>query len=206
MSDQNSESVPEQTKRQRIEKKLERYRFFHNSSLGKKWVAYKEKLGATSQGRRVLKALKVLLYVGAIGLIFWIRHFSVNFFNPPDYNLTEQQIEEGYSRTWGDGRNSSEEDIYFRFYKEDEYNLPSCDTKFDWCIFAIPVYKDCLEITMQFETTKSENSSEKIEELRVSVQSKNGIPFFIGQRVTLGVESTKPDSNYGAVANIYCTM
>ena len=208
MSNQNSsnEQEPEPTRRQRLEKKLEKYRFFHNSSLGKKWAAYKEKLNSTKQGKLVLAGLNVLFFIGLLGLMFWLRTAGGDFFRPPDYNLTDQQVDEGYSRTWEDGRTGGPEDVYYRFYEEDEYSLPSCDTNYDWCVFAIPLHKDCYEITMQFETSKTEDSSERVEDFRVSVQSKNGLPFFIGQRVTLGVEATKDDSIYGGVKNIYCTM
>lgn len=207
MSDQSTsnEQEPENTRRARLAKKLEKYRFFHNSSLGRKWTSYKEKLNSTKQGKLVLKGLNVLLTVGALVFISWLRAFGGDFFRPADYNLTEQQIEEGYSRTWSDTRNNGQDNIYYRFYEDDEYSLPSCGTEFDWCVFAIPMYKDCSQITMNFETTKTQESSDLVEEIRVSVESENGVPFFIGQRATLGVKATKSDSMLGAVDSIYCT-
>ncbi|MEN9971072.1 MAG: hypothetical protein RL146_373 [Actinomycetota bacterium] len=207
MSDQNSpsEQEPEATRRDRIEKKLEKYRFLHNSSIGKKWAVYKEKLKSTKQGKLVLRGLNVLLSIGVLVLISWIRAFGGDLLRPADYNLTEQQVGEGYSRTWSDTRNGGQDDIYFRFYEDDEYSLPSCDSQFDWCVFAIPLHKDCSEITMNFETTKTEDSSEVVEEIRVSVESENGAPFFIGQRATLGVKATKAESMLGEVKSIYCT-
>jgi hypothetical protein len=211
MSNQNSsnEQEPETTRRERLEKKLEKYRFFHNSSLGKKWTAYKEKLSETKKGKRLLLAINVLSWVGLLAIAPYGFDKLDDLLSPPDYTLTEEQVNEGYSRTrWEGFRASSrtQQDIYYRFYEDDEYNLPSCDTNFDWCIFAIPLYKDCSEITMKFETTKTQGSSEVVEEIEVSVQSKNGVPFFLGQRTTLGVKSTKSDSMYGSVKNIYCTL
>lgn len=206
MSDQNSqnESGPEATRRERIEKKLERYRFFRKSSLGQKWEAHKEKLRATKQGRLVLKGLGALVPIGGIILIALIRNFGGDFLRPADYNLTEEQVQEGYSRTWGESRNSGKDDIYFRFYEDDEYSLPSCDTKFDWCVFAIPLHKNCLEIQMDFQTSETDSGTPTIEAFRTRVSSENGVPFFLGQRVTLGVESQDPDSLYGEVKSIIC--
>ena len=210
MSDQNppSEQEPETTRRERIEKKLEKYRFFHNSSLGKKWTAYKEKLKSTKQGKRVLAAINVFAFVGLAGAWYFLRFESNDFFSPPDYILTEEQVNEGYSRTREEGGfRSSEgvEDVYYRFYEDEEYSLPSCNTEYDWCVFAIPIHIDCYEITMKFETTKTEESSEIVEEMSVSVQSKNGLPFYLGQRVTLGLAATKDDSMFGGVRHIRCT-
>jgi len=210
MSDQNSqnEPKPEVAKQDRLEKKLEKYRFFHNSALGKKWTAYKEKLSETKKGKRLLLAINVLSLAGLFAIVGYGSAKIDDLLSPPDYTLTEEQVNEGYSRTrWEGFRASSrtQQDIYYRFYKEEEYSLPSCDPAFDWCVFAIPLYKDCSEITMKFETTKSQDSSEVVEEIEVSVQSNNGVPFFLGQRATLGVKSTKNDSMYGSVKNIYCT-
>jgi hypothetical protein len=210
MSDKNSqnEQEPEETRRERIEKKLERYRFFSNSALGQRWSAYKEKLKLTKRGKALLVGINILGLAALIGAYNLIRYESSDFFNPPDYNLTEEQVNEGYSRTrWDGGPRSSrgQQDIYYRFYKEEEYTLPSCDREFDWCVFAIPLHVDCEQVTMKFETTKTADSSEIVEEMEVSVQSKNGLPFFLGQRVTLGVTATKDDSMYGGVKSIWCT-
>jgi hypothetical protein len=208
MSDQSSQSEPESTKRQRIEKKLEKHRFFHNFSLVKKWTAYKEKLKSTKQGKALLATIYAFGFAVLAGGYYWSTYESSDFFMPPDYKLTEEQVNEGYSRTREDGGFRSPrglESVYYRFYKEEEYGLPSCDQKFDWCVFAIPIHKDCEQVTMKFETTKTNESSEIVEEMEVSVQSKNGLPFFLGQRVTLGITATKDDSLYGGVKSIWCT-
>ena len=210
MSDQNSQNEPgrEETIRERIEKKLERYKSSNKSSLGKKWAAYKEKLKSTKQGKALLAAIYTLGFGALIGGYYWTTYESSDFFRPPDYVLTEEQVNEGYSRTREDGGIRSPrglESVYYRFYKEEEYSLPSCDTEHDWCVFAIPLHKDCEEITMKFETSKTDVSSEIVEEMEVSVQSKNGLPFYLGQRVTLGITATEDDSIYGGVKSIWCT-
>ena len=57
---------------------------------------------------------------------------------------------------------------------------------------------------MEFKTNPSEESSDVIEEFDIAVQSKNGLPFVLGQRVTLNVESKDERSQYGLVDHIYC--
>lgn len=204
MNNQSSPDEQEPNKQDEPEKKFEKSRFFRNLSLGRKWAAFEDKLEVTKQGRLLIVSIYVLALIGLIGIGSWFRYFSDDFFRPADYKLSEEQVSEGYSRTWGTFPNRGQEDIYYRFYEKDEYSLPSCDTKFDWCVFAIPLHKDCYEIAMQFKTSKAIDSTEVVEDLWVTLQSKNGLPFLLGQRVTLGVEATNDDSIYGEIESVWC--
>lgn len=199
------EQSSEPSRKQRIEAKLEKYRFIHNSRLGKKWQTYKLELAKTKQGKRKLVALNILQGLGWLALLIWFKLFGYDFLSPADYNLSEQQKNEGYSRTWTKSvRNSHPDDVYFRFYEDDEMDLPDCKSTSSWCVFAIPLSKNCTEIGMWFKTYPAEDSSEVIEEFDISVQSKNGLPLVLGQRVTLNVESKIPRSEYGVVDSIFC--
>lgn len=199
------EQNAEPTRKERIEAKLEKYRFIHNSRLGKKWQAYKAELQTTKSGKRKLQALNLVQGLGWIALLIWFKIFGYDFLFPADYNLTEKQQGEGYSRTLTSSyRNSHPEDVYYRFYKDNEMDLPDCNSTSSWCVFAIPLSKSCTEIAMEFKTNPSEESSDVIEEFDIAVQSKNGLPFVLGQRVTLNVESKDERSQYGLVDHIYC--
>ena len=183
-----------------------KFRFIHNSPLGKKWQAYKANLATTEQGRRKLKGIRILNGLAWLALFIWFKIFGYDFLYPADYHLTEKQQGEGYSRTISSSfRNSHPEDIYFRFYEDDEMDLPDCASSSDWCVFAIPLSKNCSEITMDFSTHETDGNSEVIEEFHISVSSKSGLPFVLGQRATLNIKSKDEKSIYGSVDHIYCS-
>ena len=199
------EQKPVSIKVTRLQAKLEKFRFIHNSPLGKRWQAYKSKLGTTEQGKRKLKLINATHAFVWLALFIWFKMFGYDFLFPVDYNLTDQQKSEGYSRTLTPSiRNPHPEDVYYRFYKDNELDLPSCKASSDWCVFAIPTQQNCSEIAMQFKTYTSKENSDALEEIDVSVKSEFGLPFDLGQRVTLNVASKDPKAELGQVDHIYC--
>ena len=184
---------------------------FANSRLGRWWIPIRTEMQKTRRGRGWLAALRVIsgillisLSVGARPGINWIFDHVLY---PPDYNLTNAQVAEGYQQTWsGNGRYSSQEEVAYRGFKDSEYaSQPDCKMSFDYCVFAIPLYKDCPEIYMEFSTSATADSgAPAIEHLTSAVRPKLGGSFKPGEIVVLGVHAKSSKSQYGGVDHIYC--
>lgn len=184
---------------------------FANTAMGRWWAPKKEKLEQTEQGKLVLKGLAVLKSLAkfalAIALLVGLRIGFDTFLYPTDYNLTQAQKDEGYSRTSTGGYKSSHpEDVYYRFYTDDEImNDPDCSPEMSWCVYALSGSKNCPKIVMEFSTSEDDTLfSSSLEYLETSVAAKDPNGFKLGERVTLGVISKDPKANYGQVEHIYC--
>ena len=222
---EDSENQPEQNlsrtdkRRARIEKakakaankSQRRSAWFAKTPLGKWWNPKKEELKQTKGGRIIL----IFLTLGQIGatlgagvlVMLGVTLFMDTYLFPADYNLTPAQQEEGYGRTVSSGYKSAHpEDVYYRYYTEQEYAVDSdCKKEEAWCVYAISRNKDCHEIFMEFTTKESDSDFSPVLETLESVKTApDGGSFLLGERVTLGVVSKDPKANYGTVEHIYC--
>jgi len=193
------------------EKRNRRRNLFAKTPMGKWWNLKKVELQKTPEGRRTLFAVKLLksgfYLVLGIAILFGSTIVMDTVFYPADYNLTAQQEQEGYGRTWAKGyRSGHGEDVYVRFYNDSEYGSDhDCSADWDWCVYAIARNKGCHEIYMEFSTREdAAESSPIIEILTASKFAPNGDEFQLGERVTLGVKRKEPKSEYGRVEHIYC--
>mgnify|MGYP000028109348 CR=1 FL=1 len=187
-----------------------RFRWFAKTPLGKWWLPIRSNMKKTKQGRRWLLTFNILQAVFWIGMLFALRP-AINWISdgifPTDYQLTSAQKAEGYDQTLSSGRYASDEGVAYRFYNENEYQNAECLQSYDWCIYALPLWKDCEEVYMEFSTAeKDELFAGTIENKTTTVKPKFGKYFKLGEPVTLGVTVNDPKSQYGSVDHIYCRV
>ena len=185
---------------------------FARSRLGKWWIPIREQMMQTRGGRiklRVITGLQIVALLAVIGLarplISWTVQSVDDAISPPAYTLTAEEQEEGYGRTCS-GRNCVEDDVYYRFYEENDYmDNTDCRDNYDWCVFAIPRETGCEQIYMIFKTSETDGLlAGDLETLNATAEPERGQWILPGQRVTLGVVSKDLNSEYGQVESIYC--
>lgn len=191
------------------EKSSRRSKLLANTPLGKWWAQKSIELKKTRGGKIVLIgvgiAQVVLLFAAGIAVLIGVRFGLDEYVFPADYNLTDAQKDEGYSRTTSSGRNATLDDVYYRFYNDDEYGDQNCGLDSSWCIYALARNKGCPSIYMEFATREEDNvGSAVLEVIEVTKIAPNGEEYQMGERVTLGVVSKNPKAEYGSVERIYC--
>ena len=182
---------------------------FAKSRFGKWFNAFTAKLAETKSGRLKLRIIGigfVVLMLMSTGLIKPVVHWFDSLLFPPDYTLTAAQQAEGYLQTQSDSRSGGDEHVAYRFYEDAEYKSSiDCDLKYDFCIYAIPLYLECDQIYMRFSTSDTNDWLAKtIEKQNVYLTPPHGKVFKPGGVVTVGVTLKNPKSEYGSVDHIWC--
>lgn len=183
---------------------------FKKSWLGKRWTRFSNKVKRTKGGARKLAILQLTLYATglAILLALWVAVPMLgDLIDPPAYQLTQQQKDEGYDRTCsGGGKSCTVDDVAFRFLTDAEYeNDASCLTNDAWCIYAIPLKTDCTEIVVEAHTKETEGLlSPSIETFEEHHKPQNSQFIQPGERVTIGFVPHKDESQLLAIDAVFC--
>ena len=187
-----------------------REKLFARTRLGKWWIPIRTELQKTKSGRMKLLAVQIgrivlafALLLGVSPVVNWVFDTWVH---PADYKLTASEVQQGYDQTQSSGRSASNEGVAWRGFTEAEYkSIPGCRQSYNFCVMAIPLYKDCQEIYMEFSTAeKSDAFSATVENLTAVARPRLGTSFNPGEHVVLGVAAKNPKSNYGGADHIYC--
>lgn len=200
-----------QEDRKRDEEQLRRWRAkFAQMKFGKIVFAAQAKLKKNVFGRAFLVLLKVSALIAVLAIPLSIGPISDfvsdTFVNPPAYRLTNEELAQGYTRTCDGNKTCWQEDVAYRFYTDAEMeNDANCSTKYDWCIYAIPLYKDCKRIFVDFNTSESDAAfAEYTDAFQKKFSPSVSKYFKPGERISFGINSKKPDAKFGSVTHIFC--
>ena len=202
-TDEAGEEMAEEAEKRTEEK-------FKKSWYGKRWTRFANRIKRTKGGSRKLAILQLTLYSTGLVILLglWVALPMLgDLINPPAYQLTQQQKDEGYDRTCsGGGKSCTIDDVAYRFLTDSEYkDDASCLMSDNWCLYAIPLKTDCTEIVVEAHTTEKDGLlAPTVETFEEHHKPQNAEFIQPGERVTIGIVAHSDKSQFLAVDAVYC--